>query len=121
MSIKSYYIKLIKFLSRPFIVASSYLPTPLPLGMAEFDVWAGEVISLTKLPDNASTRFALASCIPHQSGERYRTPKAKFATLLQKAASNQIALGYMQEAKAKQIADLEAARLAETPVASVSI
>lgn len=87
----------------------AYIPTRLPIGMTEFDSWAGSVIALTNLPDNDSTRFALASTIPHQKAEHFYVAKIKFAILLQKSAANQIAGGIMHELKAKQLAAIEAA------------
>lgn len=93
----------------------AYVPTRLPIGMAEFDTWAKSVISLTKLPDNDSTRFALASTVPHQKAEKFLSPKIKYAWLLEKSAANQVAFGVMTELKEKQqrLAAEEAAKQAE--------
>lgn len=99
---------------------ASYIPTPLPIGMTEFDAWAKDVLSLTPLPDNDSTRFALASIIPHQKAEHYRVAKIKFVNLLMKSASNQIAGGVMHELKAKQQAAMEAAKRAEAEAAAAA-
>lgn len=84
------------------------LPSPLPIGMKEFDEWAKSVLALTALPDNDSTRFALASTIPHQKAERYRVPKILFANMLLKSAANQVGGAVMHELKEKQKAAIEA-------------
>jgi hypothetical protein len=87
----------------------AYVPTKLPIGMTEFDTWAKDVLALTHLPDNDSTRFALASIIPHQKAESFYVPKIKFAHLLLKSAANQVAGGVMHDLKEKQKAAIEAA------------
>lgn len=91
----------------------AYLPSRLPIGMEEFDGWAKSVLDLTNLPDNDSTRFALASTIAHQAHERFRIPKILFANMLQKSAANQIGGAVMHELKEKQKAAQEAAKQAE--------
>ncbi len=93
--------------------ALSYLPTPLPIGMSEFDAWATSVIALSRLPDNDSIRYTLATMIPHQKAERDRIPKALFVSMMHKAAANQIAMGYAYDLKEKQKAAIEAAKAAE--------
>lgn len=98
----------------------AYLPSSLPIGMTEFDVWAKSVLALTNLPDNDSTRFTLASIIPHQDKGSFLTPKIKFAHLMQKAAANQIAFGVMEELKAKQLAAVQAAQQAEATAITVA-
>lgn len=96
-----------------FNLLLAYIPTPLPIGMEEFNVWAKSVLALTNLPDNDSTRFALASTIPHQKAERFRVPKILFANMLQKSAANQIGGAVMHELKEKQRLAIEAAKAAE--------
>lgn len=86
----------------------AWIPTPLPIGMDEFDIWAKSVLALTSLPDNDSVRFALASTIPHQKAERYRIPKRLFANMLLKSAANQIGGAVMHELKEKQKAAIAA-------------
>lgn len=88
-------------------------PTELPIGRVEFDLWAADVLSLTRLPDNDSTRFALASTIPHQEITKGKLPKAYFAGLLMKSAANQVAFSVMEELKEKQQAAIDAAKQAE--------
>jgi len=95
------------------LFALAFIPSPLPIGMTEFDVWAKSVLSLTKLPDNDSTRFTLASMIPHQKVDRFYISKITFANMINKAAANQIGGAVMQELKAKQLVAIEAAKQAE--------
>jgi hypothetical protein len=99
----------------------AYLPSALPIGMTEFDEWAKSVLALTNLPDNDSTRFTLASIIPHQDKGAFLTPKIKFAHLMLKAASNQIAFGVMEELKAKQLAAAAAKQAEATAPNGASI
>jgi hypothetical protein len=90
-------------------------PVELPIGRAEFDQWATEVLSLTRLPDNDSTRFALASTIPHQEISKGKLPRSYFAGLLMKSAANQVAFSVMEDLKAKQQAAIDAANQVEVP------
>lgn len=105
----------------------AWIPTPLPIGMEEFDIWAKSVLSLTRLPDNDSTRFALASIVPHQKAERFYIPKRLFANMLCKSAANQVGGAVMHELKEKQQAAIaaeqaaiEAAKQAEATALVVS-
>lgn len=80
----------------------SFIPTKLPIGMDEFNDWAASVLALTGLPDNDSTRFALAGMIAYQKPDRFYTPKRLFALMMLKAAANQIGGAVMYELKEKQ-------------------
>ncbi len=91
----------------------AYIPTPLPIGVTEFNAWAGSVLALTPLPDNASTRFALASTVPHQPHTKYLIPRIYFARLLMKSAANQVAFDVMEDLKAKQEQQIAAQKQAE--------
>lgn len=92
---------------------TAYIPSPLPLGVTEFNAWAGSVLALTPLPDNESTRFALASTLPHQPFNKFLIRRIFFARLLMKSAANQVAFGIMEELKAKQAARQAAQEQAE--------
>lgn len=92
-------------------------PSPLPFGMAEFEVWAKDIILISNLPDNDSTRFALASAIMHYPSSNKdntkafsKVPKAFFGNILRKGGANQVAAGVMQQLKDKQRAAEEAAK-----------
>jgi hypothetical protein len=81
----------------------AFFPTRLPTGVQEFETWAGSVLALAtyigNIPDNESTRFTLASMVPHQKSERAYISKMTFVNLIVKAAANQIAGNYMYEVK----------------------
>lgn len=81
----------------------SRFPSKLPIGMTAFDTWSQSIIDTFSLPNNDSTRFALATMILHVPAEGFYKPKAYFARLVLKSMSNQIAGGVMQDLKNKQI------------------
>jgi hypothetical protein len=90
----------------------------LPTGMTEFENWAKSIIAMTDLPDNDSMRFALASAIwglkPHEG----HVPLEYFAEVLIKGAASQVAGQVLQDLKAKQQAEIEAAKAAATAKAA---
>jgi len=85
----------------------------LPIGMADFDAWAKEIIGMTKLPDNDSMRFALAGAIWGLKSHEGHVPLEYFANVLIKAASSQVAGQVIEDLKAKQKAAQEEAAKAE--------
>lgn len=87
----------------------AFIPTSLPIGMTEFGHWADSIVLTYDLPDNDSTRFALATMILHLDSTSASKPKRYFGLAALKSMSNQIAGGVMQELKDKQ----QAARAAE--------
>lgn len=87
-------------------------PTRLPQGMAEFERWSDDILDLYGMPNNDSTKFALAVSIQHLDSTVSAKPKAFFGRLLQKGAANQIAYAVMQDLKQKQQAAAEAEKLA---------
>lgn len=98
-----YYMKnAISKIKNVLIKLSFYLPHKLPTGMIEFNVWADSIISAYGLPDNDSTKFALATMILHLESTAAYKPKRYFALTTLKSMSNQIAAGVMQDLKAKQ-------------------
>lgn len=76
--------------------------TLLPQGRAEFDVWADDIISTYKMPNNDSIKFALAVAITHLDPTKDRMPKEYFGRLLRKGAATQVAFAVMDELKVKQ-------------------
>lgn len=82
--------------------ALSYLPTPLPTGMTEFKDWQDEILSLSKVPDNDSTRFASAVMILHLDATTDRKAKRYFIKALNKSAANEIANSVAMDLKKKQ-------------------
>ena len=80
---------------------------PLPLGMAEFEVWSNRIIAAAMIgADIDSQKFALADMILHLGATEDHKPDAFFIKMLRKVAVNQIA-----DAKRKQIRDIAKARL----------
>lgn len=95
-------------------------PQKLPQGLAEFESWSKAIIDGYEMPDNDSIRFALATNIMHLSTDprdkampaAYVAPEYFGHTLI-KGAANQVAHAVMQDLKAKQAAEIEAAKTAE--------
>lgn len=80
-------------------VLSSFLPRRLPIGMKEFESWVYDIIRLSKLPDNASTRRVAALFIlqvPPQVG--YMSIR-RVSNMLIKAASNQVASDVIKQSQ----------------------
>ncbi len=113
----------------------SYLPSKLPVGMAEFDTFAQDVLDLSgQYADRSSMLFAIASMIIHLPAGRGTVPKNQLVQGLRKSAANQVASQVFQDikkamdlklaedtaaAKAKAASD-EAAKQEETKEASNS-
>lgn len=94
----------------------------VPVGMAEFEVWAADIIALSGLPDNDSMRWTLATMILAAKSDAAYVSKEDWVALLIKAAANQVASQVMQDLKEKQRAEWDAKQKAEVisvePVAS---
>jgi hypothetical protein len=109
-----------KFIAKlKFVVnyLTSFFPTPLPVGIAEFDTWALSILNLTSFPDNDSTRFSLAVMVLHMDSTTASKPRQYFARALHKAGANQIASQVVQDLKQKQKDAENAAKLSEKPAA----
>lgn len=76
----------------------------LPVGVEHFHKWADEIIALTPLPSNDSIKFALASIILELDKSHGRVSQYDMATMLVKAAANQVAAYVFQDIKNKRIA-----------------
>lgn len=95
------------------------LPSKLPQGMSEFDAWADDILDIYNLPNNDSTKFALATAIMHIGATECYKPKEYFGRTLLKGAATQIAYAKMNEMKERQAVRAKeeaeaAARKAET-------
>jgi hypothetical protein len=90
----------------------NHWPTKLPQGFPQFEEWATDILSAYNMPDNDSTRFALAVCILHLPSTAAFKPKAFFGHTLIKGAASQVAGAMMQDLKNKQKAEQEAAQAA---------
>ena len=91
-----------------FKTIRSLFPSKLPQGMTEFETWAKDIIELAGIPDNDSTRFAVAVSILHLDATSAFKPKHYFVKTLIKGAASQVAGGVMQELKEKQQAAVKA-------------
>ncbi len=90
-----------------FKVLSSYFPTPLPVGLPQFETWADDIIELSgKFADLNSMKFALASQLIHSKHDKSSIPKVVFVRMLRKAAANQVASAVFQEIKQQQDAKI---------------
>jgi hypothetical protein len=100
--------ELVSKLKQILKVILSYLPERLPVGRTAFDAWAGEIIELSDIEDNDSTRFAVAAMVTHQDAKEDRIPKRRFIRQLNKTAANQVALDVIRELKERHEAKKEA-------------
>lgn len=93
----------------------SYLPTALPVGMTEFNNWSDSILAMSKVPDNDSTRFAVAVMIMHLNATEDRKAKRYFVRALNKSAANEcansVAVALKEKQRAAQV--LEAQKKAE--------
>lgn len=79
-----------------------FIPTPLPVGMVDFEVWASKVIHTYDLPDNDSSKFALATMILHAGSQDANKATRYFGLSARKSMANQVAAQVMQDLKTKQ-------------------
>lgn len=92
----------------------SYLPSKLPVGTAQFDKFASDIIELSgPYADVDSMRFAIASMLIHADARHGSLSKHYFVVRLRKSAANQISSQVFQDIKAKQQAAHEAAEKAK--------
>lgn len=91
-------------INRLALLALSYVPRQLPVGMQEFSAWSDRIISLSgQFADADSMRFALASQIMHLAPQKSKVPDQYFIRSMRKAAANQVASQVFQDIKTKQI------------------
>lgn len=87
---------------------SSYFPTPLPVGLTEFNRWQDSILALSKVPSNESTRFAIAVMVLHLGPTVDSKAKHYFVKSLNKSAANELANSVALDMKARQKARMEA-------------
>lgn len=86
------------------LLALSYVPRHLPVGMSEFEAWSNRIILQSgQFADPDSMKFALASQIMHLAPQRSLVPDQYFIRSMRKAAANQVASQVFQDIKNKQI------------------
>lgn len=92
---------------------TSFFPTKLPVGLAEFNEWADSIIELSgRFADEDSLKFAIANMVLHLGPQRSSAPKNYFVRSLRKTAANQVAGQVFLDIKEKQKAQQEAAKTA---------
>lgn len=90
-------------MKRIILLALSYFPRPLPVGMTEFTTWSDRIISLSgSFADADSMKFALSSQIMHLGAQKSSVPDQYFIRSMRKAAANQVASQFFQDIKIKQ-------------------
>lgn len=107
----------------PIKKALSFLPSRLPVGMAEFNQFANDIIELTgPIADEDSLKWVIASQIIGLNKDAGFISKRFFVKCLYKAAASQVASAVFHDIKTKQIAAAEAAKIAaETPNTPVEV
>lgn len=81
----------------------SYLASPLPVGMSEFESWSNDIIELVgPIADKDSLKYAMASQLMHLDHKVSSIPKQYFVRCLRKAAANQVASQVFQNIKQAQ-------------------
>lgn len=81
----------------------SYFPNKLPVGTAQFESFANDIIELSgKYADELSMKFAIASMLIHAPHDKGSLSKHYFVVRLRKSAANQVASQVFQDIKAAQ-------------------
>jgi hypothetical protein len=96
------------------------IPTAIPVGVKEFDVWASDIISTYSFPDNDSVRWALAVKVLHMGETEAYKAKRYFYLAMHKAMANQVVSQVIQDLKTKQANELAAAQAAATPAVTTT-
>lgn len=79
----------------------AFLPSPLPIGMTDFNVWASSILVLYGFPDNDSTRGALAIMITQLKPTAAWKSKRYFGLSVHVAAAKEVAGNFYYEHKKK--------------------
>ncbi len=105
----SFFNKIVKFAKK----LMGYFPSPLPVGMTEFESWAASIADLYDLEsiaDMRSIRYALSTMIISSGEVSAYMPKRKFALMVRTGAAKQIAGAVFQDIQAKHKAEVAAAQ-----------
>jgi len=106
-------------LNKVYKLIRGFFPERLPQGVTEFNVWANDIISTYRFPDNDSVRFALATMVMHQGPTAAFRSKFYFAIMVWAGASKQVASQVFNDIKTKQMEELKK-KQAEATAASVA-
>ncbi len=113
---KALYSKIKNWVIKTYNKILGFIPTHLPVGMTEFEAWAKRVIHTYDLPQNDSSKFALATMILHAGSTEAKKAIRYFGLSARKSMANQVAAQVMQDLKTKQA---EATKLAQVAVSNV--
>jgi len=101
--------KIIAKIKRNYALLRAFFPTKLPQGMSEFNDFAASIIDLYNFPkDNDGFINMIATMIQHFDRDVCSVPKYKFARLMRKAVSNEVAFYVIQDLKLKKKKEDEA-------------
>lgn len=99
---------------------SSYLATPLPVGMTAYNTWLSSVLELAgPVADKDSMEWVISNEVMRLKSTQDRAPKSYFVKVLRKYAANQIAAAKVIEIKDKQQAAQAAKKAIEDSTAKV--
>lgn len=88
----------------------SFIPTPLPVGMTEYNKWMDSVLNLVgPIADKTSMTWLISNEIMHIKSGTDRVPKRYFVKVLRKFAANQLAASVVNQIKEQQEAARKAA------------
>ena len=85
-------INLRDWLKLQWLVIKSYVPSRLPQGMKEFDVWVNDVSLLSELPINDKLKKVIGTLILQMPPSTNYCSKNFVVSLVQKAAANQVSV-----------------------------
>lgn len=97
-----------------------YVPTPLPVGITEFEAWASSIITTYNFPDNDSVRWALAVKVLHLGETSAYKAKRYFYLTMHKSMANQVVSQVIQDLKIKDQQQRAAAQAAEQAAAATA-
>lgn len=97
-------------------------PSPLPVGMAEFETWSLSIVETYDFPNNDSIRFALATMIMHSGPTAAYVSKHHFSLAVKASMAKQIAGGAFHDMKQRQMLAQQAAaqKAEEEKIAAVT-
>lgn len=78
---------------------NKYLPTRLPVGMEQLDIFCEKALSIYNIPDLPSYRHAIAAMIMHMGPTIDRVTLYHIARSIRKAQSNQVCYELIQRLK----------------------
>lgn len=93
--------KILQIVVKIYKQVRGLFPSPLPVGVVEFDTWAASIGATYKLPTNNldSIKFTLATLIMHSGPTVAFKPKYYFVLAIRASAAKQIAGNAFHEIK----------------------